>query len=74
MYIYMNIYIYIYIYVCIYMYIYISTQPSANLPYPSRKSTLFHMDHMIKQKKCKHSLYLNTAFSFTNNVIFQTLK
>ena len=28
----------------------------------------------IKQKSCKHSLYLNTVFSFTNNVIFQTLK
>ena len=28
----------------------------------------------IKQKNCKHSIYLNTVFSFTNNVILQTLK
>ena len=51
----------------------ILTQPNANLPYPSRNS--FYMDQNflpIKQKNCKHSLYLNTVF--LNNVIFQILK
>ena len=56
----------------------ISTQPNANLPYPGRNSTHFSHEPNVFFRLCKknskRSLYLNIAFTFTNNVIFQTLK
>ena len=47
-----------------------STLSTQKYPFSHGPNIFFQLN----EKKCKYLLYLNTAFSFTNNAILQTLK